>query len=106
MPAKSNGAASCLGPWLNCHPRNARKTSSTSKLGGILSDRTSMIETADSNKGCHAARRLSRLGYKEKYDAGRLRATVAFTRILSLHEREALSGSGQCPAPSLRGVAP
>ena len=32
------------GPWLSCHPKNARKTRRNRKAGGIFNERISILE--------------------------------------------------------------
>lgn len=50
------GARSGSGDWLKCHPRNPHKTRKSRSVGGILSDRTSILRM-DELPGYHRARR-------------------------------------------------
>jgi hypothetical protein len=43
MTSLPTGPSSCLVPWLSCHPKKARKRTSTSSVGGILNDRSSIL---------------------------------------------------------------
>jgi hypothetical protein len=45
------GPSSWEGPWLSCHPKNARKTSRKKKAGGIFKVRTSILTGAGPHGG-------------------------------------------------------
>jgi hypothetical protein len=42
--AVPTGASSCVEPWQSCQPKKPRNKSSSTEIGGIFSDRTSIVE--------------------------------------------------------------